>query len=596
MRFELQRHMAWACMFLVALVAISPAQKKPRQGSENPEARRQEIPFTFQVPVDVVVVHVTVLDRQGNPVRNLTADDFKVYDDGRPQTFHTFATEFYKAAKETPPPESPSVEAATEGSESPRANQPRYLCFFIDDLVQPSIELYHPAMEAVRAFVAHDLERGDQVTLVAASGLVRYPFSSDAATLLGQAEEMETKLNRRQISLPTCPQMSDLQAARIVDRMGAIVPENSEYADEDAVRVAATEMLTCNANVRLVYELQGRAAAVAEAKRLLPPIAQQYTQEKEYRIGSTLTSLRQYIASLRFYKGRKSLMLLSGGFYSSDTQYLLQEVVDRALRSGVTINSIDIRGAYTTNIPAADAVIADSSTMGQRTLLHMASIQAREEPLAQMAADTGGMFAHGSNDLHAGIRKIAERDAYSYILSYALSSMKSDGRFHKIRVEVDRPGVQINCRQGYYAPKEEISFLRRKRGDILEALRAPGDISNIPVHFSYSSFQLDDAHYQLSIQVQVDIHSIKFVELDARYRNLIHIVTVASDAQGRVVDGLEKAIDFKLTDSSYRDMLKHGLSAQADITLPPGRYKLQAVVRESNEAGMGSQSKFIEVP
>jgi hypothetical protein len=70
----------------------------------------------------------------------------------------------------------------------------------------------------------------------------------------------------------------------------------------------------------------------------------------------------------------------------------------------------------------------------------------------------------------------------------------------------------------------------------------------------------------------------------------------SDDENGRVVDGLEKAIDLKLTDPSYRNMLKYGLSSQAEINVPPGRYKLQAVVRESNQARMGSQSKLIEIP
>ena len=70
----------------------------------------------------------------------------------------------------------------------------------------------------------------------------------------------------------------------------------------------------------------------------------------------------------------------------------------------------------------------------------------------------------------------------------------------------------------------------------------------------------------------------------------------SDDENGRVVDGLEKAIDLKLTDPSYRNMLKYGLSSQAEINVPPGRYKLQAVVRESNQARIGSQSKLIEIP
>lgn len=587
---------AWGCMLLVAVTSVSPAQKKSKSDPTASSSERQEAPLTFRVPVDVVIVNATVLDRQGNPVKDLTVDDFRVYDDGKLQTIHTFSLETYNRILKTTTSEAPAADhSAPIGTPGP-GSQGRFFGFFLDDLIQPSIELYHPAIEALRAFIAKDLSPGDQVALISASGLAGFPFSSDKSILINRLDEFEKKLNRRPLSLPSCPALSDLQAARIVDRLGAISPEAAEYNDEDAIRIAVVEMLYCNANVRMVYQLQGRAAAVGEAKRLLPGIALQYTQEKQYRVGSMLTSMRQFITSLRFFKGRKSLVLLSGGYYSLDAAHSLQEVIDKALRSGVTINPVDIRGAYTTIFSAADNVIADTSTLAQKTALLAASREVQEEPLAQLAADTGGFFAHGNNDLHGGLTKIAEREAHSYVLSYALPNLKNDGRYHKIKVEIKRPGMQVSCRQGYYAPREEISFIRRKKEDILQALRAPGDINNIPIHLAYTSYQVDAAHYQLSVQVRADIRPIRFVEQDARHLNLIHMVIVAIDEQGRVVDGLEKAIDFKLTDGTYREMLKYGLSSQAEITVPPGRFKLQAVVRESNEAGVGSQSKLIEVP
>jgi len=595
-RPQIRRQIARGCLLLATAAAVSLAETKPQQDPARSKSQKQEAPFTFRVPVDVVIVNATVLDKQGNPVKDLTVNDFRVYDDGKLQTIHTFSLEPYKATVEIQQSgiQHPGIEPA-----APRAtpaSQPRFVCFFLDDLIQPSVELYRPAIEAIRTFISSDLRPGDQVAMTAASRLAGFPFSGDAGTLSSRLEEMQAKLNRRPLNLPTCPKLTDLQAIRIAKQMGAVSPESTEYSDDDAVRVAEVEMLSCDEAIRVIYETRGRASALQEAKRQIPGIAIRYTQEKEYRIGLLLTSLRQFIASLRFHEGNKSLILLSGGFYSPETQYSLQEVIDKALRSGVTVNTLDIRGVYTTNISATDSMYADHTTLAQKMAFHAASLKTQEEPLAQLAADTGGYFSHGSNDLHDGLKRIAERQAHNYVLSYATPDVRNDGRYHRIKLEVNRPDVQVTYRQGYYAPKEEVSFVRRKKEDVLEALRAPGDISSIPVQLSYSSFRLDDSHYQLSIQVQVDIRSIKFAAEEARHDNLIHIVTVASDENGRVVDGLEKAIDLKLTDPSYRNMLKYGLSSQAEINVPPGRYKLQAVVRESNQARMGSQSKLIEIP
>lgn len=599
MRVKIGQHIAGGCLFLVAVASFSLSDAEPQQGTAKTEQRKQEAPFTFQVPVDVVIVSATVLDKRGNPVKDLTAADFRVYDDGKLQTLNTFSLQSYKATTEIqrPGPQPPGiVPAAPAPAPSPEGSRARFLIFFVDDLLQPSIELYHPAVEAIRAFISGDLRPGDQVAMTAASGQANYPFSSNQATLLNQAEELEKKLNHRPVRLPICPELSDFQASRIVDQMGRISPEAPEYSLDDAIRVALYDMLTCDTDVRLVYETRGRGEALIEAKKRLPPLAQQYVHEKEFRVCTLLTSLRQCIASLRFYEGNKSLILLTGGYYSPGALYVLQEAIDKALRCGVAINTLDIRGVYTTNITAAESTIADYSTIAQKTAFRATTIQMQEQSLAQLAEDTGGSYIHGTNDLHIGITQIAERQAYSYVLSYALPNVKNDGRYHKIKLEVDRPDVQVSYRKGYYARREEISFVRRKREDVLEALRAPGDISSIPIQLSYSSFRLDDSRYQLSIQIQVDIRSIPFAREEERHDDLIHIVTVASDENGRVVDGLEKAIDFRLTEPSYRNMLKYGLNSHAEINVPPGRYKLQAVVRESNQAKMGSLSKLIEVP
>jgi Ca-activated chloride channel family protein len=48
-------------------------------------------PPPFRAGVDVVNVAVTVVDRKGSPVAGLTADDFEIVEDGKPQTIRYFA-------------------------------------------------------------------------------------------------------------------------------------------------------------------------------------------------------------------------------------------------------------------------------------------------------------------------------------------------------------------------------------------------------------------------------------------------------------------------------------------------------------------------
>ena len=51
------------------------------------------VPFTLKVQRNEVPVRVVVRDANGRPVRNLTKDDFRVLDDGKPQVITQFSAE-----------------------------------------------------------------------------------------------------------------------------------------------------------------------------------------------------------------------------------------------------------------------------------------------------------------------------------------------------------------------------------------------------------------------------------------------------------------------------------------------------------------------
>ncbi|MBP1608762.1 MAG: hypothetical protein H6Q04_997, partial [Acidobacteria bacterium] len=106
----------------------------------------------------------------------------------------------------------------------------------------------------------------------------------------------------------------------------------------------------------------------------------------------------------------------------------------------------------------------------------------------------------------------------------------------------------------------------------------------------------DDLKYEVALLTNVDIRGIRFIKEDDRQTNLINLVIVAFDENDRYIDGLEKSIDFKLTQASYDDLLNRGLTSKVSFQLPPGRFKIKAVVRESAQSKMGSLTKAVEIP
>ena len=75
--------------------------------------------------------------------------------------------------------------------------------------------------------------------------------------------------------------------------------------------------------------------------------------------------------------------------------------------------------------------------------------------MSELANGTGGTFFHNSNDLGAGFKTVTEAPEVVYVLELSLDGVKPDGAYHRVKVKVDREGVQVQARQGYSAPKQE---------------------------------------------------------------------------------------------------------------------------------------------
>lgn len=557
------------------------ADKAPKKDSGNPKKDDKSETFTFKVPVDVVVVNAVVTDNQGNPVKDLKVDEFKVYEDGQLQRIHTFALESYQATQ-AQGSRGPTGPRPTEGD--PGSSQSRMISLVVDDLATAGPEFFAYAQQALQKLLASGIEPSDLISLSSASGTLNQPFTSDRDLLLSLVGDLHKKVQRAGTVKSQCPELTDLQAQHIRNNLPDVMP----------LRVAIAETIICQ-------NLETLPNPEQTAEPMVRSAAAQQFEENQFRYRSLLTSLRQYLRSLRHFEGKKSLILISDGFLSDYVRYELQDVTDMALRSGVIFNTVDVRGLYTTNYQASDRVVAGNNNesfvlLSRKPQMRIDDMRYQEDPLRQLSGETGGMHVGNTNDLAAGMRKIIDSQSFYYILSYATPNAKSDGRYHKIKLEVTRPGLKVTYRKGYYAPKEQLSFERRKKEDIIEALHAPGNLNEIPIQLSYNYFQMDDARYQLALVTQVNIRGMKFVEEDARHRNLISLVVVALDEHDQYIDGLEKTIDLNLTSPSYAALLSHGFTSKMDVKVPPGRYRIRAVVREGVHTKMGSINKMIEVP
>jgi VWFA-related protein len=78
----------------------------------------------------------------------------------------------------------------------------------------------------------------------------------------------------------------------------------------------------------------------------------------------------------------------------------------------------------------------------------------RVQTLMTLAENTDGHAIVNTNDITAGITRIADDLAAYYLLGYYSTNTKLDGRYRRIEVKVTQPRVRVTARQGYLAPTE----------------------------------------------------------------------------------------------------------------------------------------------
>lgn len=505
------------------LLALSlSGQAGPQQAA--PAQADPEGEFTFRVPVDVVVVRAIVTER-GKPVTDLTVEDFTVFEDGKPLPIQSFTRESYEIVRshgpeigrQEAPADGTGAEATPAPSAGPGLSRPHFISLLIDDVTSPSHGALKRTVDAIEKFVEERLQPGDRVALVAASGKFHQPFTADRERLLQAVRLLPGKLNRRQLVRSDCPAISDLQAQRIHNNTDAL-----------ALETAISEKLYCNqmasggifgssqggadqnprafrnTNLLSLNLTQGNSEQRRNAEVVVRAQSSRIHRENEYWSRNLLHTLQQHLRSLQHFEGRKSLLLVSDGFLAQQLRYEMQGVVRAALRSGTILSTVDMRGLYTTSYRASEvAALATEATLSQMSM-RVENMRVQSQPLAQLALETGGVHFHNNNDLFGGLKQIADSQSFYYVLTYASPATESDGRYHRIEVKVSRPGLKVTHRKGYYAPREDPTYITLKKREVLDAMRAPGNLNEIPIRLSYNAFPVGEDRFRVDVFTGID--------------------------------------------------------------------------------------------
>jgi VWFA-related protein len=569
---------------LAAALAVSVATLAGQEtGPAELTTRETQPSFTLHAQRNLVLVRAVVRDGKGQVVGNLHKEDFRLLDNGKLQTISQFAAEFANAKPEAPKPAMPLEETnkTQPGTQPTSTTAERFVALYFDD-VHTKFEDLVRARDAAQHYLASSLQPGDRAGVFTSSGQVAQNFTDNRDKL----NEALARLRPRPVmpqEMDPCPDISPYQAHLMVN-----------LNDPSAIEFATQSVIECQCGGDAGHCPNPQATAMAAAMRLL--------NQDETQSRYSLRELEALIRRLALSPGQRSIVMISPGFFAENLHYALDQIIDRALRSGVVINALDAQGLVAI-VPGGDAAHRATLIPGRSDLLSLKSqyqtteLMVNSDVMAELAADTGGTFFHNSNDYDGGFRKVAAAAGVYYVLAFSPENLKYDGKFHKLKVELaSARGLSVQARRGYYAPKKSLNAEAQANEEVEQAAFSRDELQELPVQIHTQFFKVDNANVELSVLAHLDLHSLHFRKNEQRNLDDLRFITVLFDRDGNRVDGQEKDVQLKLLDTSLERFLQSGMTIKTTFKVKPGTYTIREVVRDAEGGQLSALSRAVEIP
>jgi len=539
-------------------------------------------PVTFKVKVNLVLVPVVVRDAKGNAVGTLRQEDFQLFDRGKPQTIKHFSLETAETRAAKAQAVSPeSAGDKTAGKEAPAVPQ-RFVAYVFDDLHLNFGEISQSRTAADRQLSA--LRPTDRAALYTTSGRNMVEFTDDAAKL---HEALFRIMPQSELTgAMQCPNWGYYLADLIEKEVGDI--DHPTPAVQEGIDQAKRCPEFTPPNPMRPGQPPPNTLRIGQ----LHMIAERIISLNEVETRSALDLVKDVVRRISALPGERTIVIASPGFLTPNREQELTEIVDRAARSNVVINTIDARGVYNVGFDASDNSGRPPSPT--KMMFDRAGASAQAAVLEEWADGTGGRFFH-DNDLDGNFRRAAAVAEYRYILGFSPQNLKMDSGFHKLKVVVKSPHLSVQARHGYFAPNAVADPAEAARQEVEAAMFSQDEIHDIPIDLRMQFFKTSDMDAKLSVVVRMDLRKLPLRRADERNCDNLAVFAAAFDSNGNYVTGKGQTIELRLRDDTLA-RLASGISIKNELDVKTGNYLVRVVVRDAEGQLMAAENKAVQIP
>jgi len=498
---------------------------------------------TFRVRVDAVEIDASVTDARGNPVTTLTADDFEILEDKKPQTITSFTLVNIPVQRIERPlfggrPIEPDVISNQNG-------EGRLYVFVLDE-VAPEQAL------RTRRFLRRFIEQYFGANDVAAVSFLGRARAANAQGLTSNARLLLESIDSFSGGFPS--EKTSIDPANGVTGQNTPPPQVTE-----AMLLQRNTMAALRSIAEAVAGIKGRRKMLLLVSDNLPVNMQRVI---DYR-GGTL-SLAEEDA---------------------------HKAITAATRSNVTIYSIDPRGL------SPDGGLGESETA---PVPNDGEIDHRMN-MASLASVTGGFALTNTNSFDQAFSRIVRENSSYYVLGYSSTNDRRDGRYRRLEVRVKRPGLQVRARGGYLGPmgRERVPVEPPQRtplnAAVTNAVRSPVATSGIPLRVFAAPYKSAQGEASIALAIELDGSALTLAERNGLMVGGVEVSYLAVDGQNKIRPGEFHIGDLSLKPDAYDRVRQNGIRVLSEMHLPRGRYQIRVAV--GDRAGKsGSVVYDLDVP
>jgi len=205
--------------------------------------------------------------------------------------------------------------------------------------------------------------------------------------------------------------------------------------------------------------------------------------------------------------------------------------------------------------------------------------------LAQMALLTGGrsFFRLEIRDV---LKQAADDSANAFEIAYDPSAANWDNKFHRIRLTCERKGVKLFVRERYYALPDSRPPMDRMKGVLMAAFQSPSDTSEIGLRTKFAP--LASGQPGVHLDIRINPADVVLREEGGKFTGAVYLLVSDRSASAPLGEPSVSSFNLELTPAQHEAVMKEGIPLSQDHPTTDATQQVRVIVLDQNTNAVGS--------